>query len=169
MEDFTVKLDDQHNALENLIIGWRSRLEASLVKALPEDTQAPEFNEVPGFTLTTGTGEHVQPISNLQIDLRKLLRADALFTGNGGLYFYPDDFANTDVDPKKVAYHAKAAKIAKALLNALNRPNASYLELKALGSVFHCGRCNAPPQYMTWKNIVSVQIVIHHSQLTLAA
>jgi hypothetical protein len=159
-EQLTLYIEEKQEELNELIAAWRNTLESSMITMLPEDTRAPDFN-VPRFQLKIGAVEHDKPIENLPMDLKKLLRADVVFTcPHMRLHFYPDDFMHTDLSAEQVTYNAEAAKIAKALLNLLGRPDASYLELKTFGRAFQCGRCHSSAVYRTWKDIVSIAFVI---------
>ncbi|KAF8600101.1 hypothetical protein BDV93DRAFT_288021 [Ceratobasidium sp. AG-I] len=51
-------------------------------------------------------------------------------------------------------FDANHTGIAKALLSALGRPEATYLELKAVGNAFLCGRCYLDRRCKTWKQMI---------------
>ncbi|KAB5590866.1 Protein SFI1 [Ceratobasidium theobromae] len=153
LEQFIDKIEEQRHTLNGLIATWKNSIEARVTEVLPEDTREPDFDS-PGFTLVAsdGTGQ-LKPINDLPVDVRKLLRADIMFTVPH-LGFYPDDLMNAYTKADRITYHAEAAKIAKALLGVLGRPDAPYLDMKALGRAFQCGRCYRQSEYLTWKDIV---------------
>jgi hypothetical protein len=163
LEQFRLNLAEKQDELNQSITAWRNTLESSISGMLPEDTREPDFN-VPHFQLKITTVEHDKPIDGLAMDLKKLLRADVVFRGHHTrLHYYPDDFVCTDLNAEQVTYDAEAAKIAKALLNLLGRPDASYLELKTFGRAFQCGRCHSSAEYRTWKDIVRAAFAISTS------
>jgi hypothetical protein len=156
-DKFDLEFEEQQIVLSNSIANWRNELEANLVKMLPKNTHPPDFN-APGYTLTIGSEENDQPISSLPVDIQTLLRADATFRLHGTIYYYPDDFMEASLGFSRPTYGADTAKVAKRLLTMLGRPDASYLEMKAMGRVFQCGRCHSSPESMVWKSLVSVCI-----------
>ncbi|KAG8793059.1 hypothetical protein FRC12_003992 [Ceratobasidium sp. 428] len=161
LEDFDQALESSRTTLDSLALGWIKDLEKALVNLLPNESDGrkgePDLSSstqiaslIPEYTPTLGTG---QPITNLPPKTRRLLRADSVFARGDLVYFYSDDFHGTLSDRKNLIYHTKANAAAKALLSQLGLPNATYLQLKAAGSVFTCGRCEAN-RLMSWKSII---------------
>ncbi|KAG8731932.1 hypothetical protein FRC11_001504 [Ceratobasidium sp. 423] len=159
-EQFLVEFEEKKLLLQRSIAGWQGRLEEQLIGLLPKNTRPPNFALSP-FNMVVGTGESVQPISTLPEDTQKLLRADTIFSistpsDDSTPCYYPQDFSHFGTLIHNTYYHTKASEIAKALLNVLGSPDASYLGLRALEGTFWCGRC--PPAEagnLTWKEIVS--------------
>lgn len=165
MDKFELELPKKRLVFEQFITNWRCELETRLISDLPEGTCEPDFN-VPGLILTTGGGE---PITSLPLGIQKLLRADATMLGpHFSVNYFPDDFSDTNRGFSTNGYNPGAASIARALLHALGRPDATYLELKALGCVFQCGRCHASAKNQTWEELVSLGITLHIPHLSKA-
>ncbi|KAF8686260.1 hypothetical protein RHS04_00139 [Rhizoctonia solani] len=78
-EQFLNEFEAKKTGLQQLIGEWRHRLETQLIAALPKGTLRPTLESSP-FTMTIHTTEIVQPVDVLPGDIRKLLRADAIFT-----------------------------------------------------------------------------------------
>ncbi|CAE6437308.1 unnamed protein product [Rhizoctonia solani] len=159
-EQFLKYFQEKKSDLQQSITGWTRGLEAKLTIALPGDTQPPTFDASP-FTVTVRTSGSTQSVDTLPEDTRKLLRADAVFTtlpvtDYSQPHYYPHSFDHFGGDITKIVYHPHAHKISRALLSVLGIPDAAYLNLKALGKAFRCGRC---PQVISvsydWKDMVS--------------
>ncbi|CAE6520740.1 unnamed protein product [Rhizoctonia solani] len=135
-EEFQHYFINKQDDLKGQLCGWRVNLEAALVKTLPEDfkpvaTQHGRYNLGP---------ERPARDDDISTDLRTLLRADVIF--------------KYDHKPTPV-FDPISSAVAKAILNALHHPDASYLEMRALGPSFVCGRCTQDPSYLTWEEIVA--------------
>ncbi|CAE6455649.1 hypothetical protein BN14_03698 [Rhizoctonia solani AG-1 IB] len=165
-EQFLNEFEGKKSGLQDLITSWRHGLEAQLTAALPEDTQPPTFGASP-FSVTVRTSGGVQSLNTLPEDTQKLLRADATFivspttiAHSSKPHYYPHSFDNFGGEPAKVVYHHHAHNVSRALLSVLGIPDATYLNMKALGRAFRCGRC---PQAMStnrcWEDIVSHYLV----------
>ncbi|CAE6498622.1 unnamed protein product [Rhizoctonia solani] len=136
-------------------MGWRPNLEAALVKELPENL-APAEIESPDFSLRAHVGSKNPKIldNRLSLDPRKLLRADVRFMRHGRAVYYPEGFDTWTVNKSSSTFDPASSAIAKALLGPLQRPDASYLEMQALGVSFVCGRCSRESTYYTWDGII---------------
>ncbi|KAF8600134.1 hypothetical protein BDV93DRAFT_288581 [Ceratobasidium sp. AG-I] len=165
LETFNVELERMRPKLEELIQHWRSNVEETLVNLLlgnndsqTEDNQASTAEDpqalggnLPKFTLSLGTGSPVQSLGTLSTNMQQLLRADSVFNAESTVYFYPDDFSNLWFTG---TYNTDYTRIAKAFLSTLGRPDATYLEMKAAGKVFLCGRCHSNERGRTWKEMI---------------
>jgi hypothetical protein len=60
----------------------------------------------------------------------------------------------TPVELSRFTRNTKAEAIAKPLLKNMGMPDVAYMELKALGAGFTCGRCYTRKR-MTWEDIVT--------------
>ncbi|KAG8791511.1 hypothetical protein FRC12_008999 [Ceratobasidium sp. 428] len=176
MEGLELHLAGIRPTLDALLLDWRSNLERDFAKLLPVDmdliagslgsltsglgtNNTATARSIPEFTILVG-GE---PTSSLPSDTQKLLRADAIFhrTNNTTYYYYPEDFAPLwPAVPSTTIWHfnEEASKIAKALLVALGNPNVTFLQLKAAGPAFSCGRC-VSRNCATWREMVCTSIV----------
>ncbi|KAG8772083.1 hypothetical protein FRC12_003252 [Ceratobasidium sp. 428] len=175
MEDFELHLARIRPTLDTLLLEWRLNLERDLAKLLPANMDSiagsPESatstlgtnitataRPIPDFTILVG-GE---PAGNLPSDTQKLLRADAIFhrANNTAYYYhYPEDFAYLRPTLSNTwHFNVEASKVAKALLINLGNPNATYLQLKAAGPAFSCGRC-VSRNCTTWREMVCNSIV----------
>lgn len=123
------------------------------------------------FTLPDGTT--TEDLDELPDDLRLLLRADTLFTSSARPPFYPDllpgnskssstyfgpnrDFGQV-WDPEEVERDDDGSATARALLELIGVPDATYPQMKASGQAFVCQRCNYElPD--SWDGIVSLPI-----------
>lgn len=152
MDTFELEFPTKAAQLSQLIDEARSAFEGRLVQMLPNDTQ-PVDSQGTEFDLVAVTDEDAQSLDILPLGTRKLLRADAIFKTSNGLLFYPSDFCWPG-DPSHPTYDSDSASLAQSLLNTLGRSNASYLEMKALGRSFVCGRCNYRQICYTWKELI---------------
>ncbi|KAG9092795.1 hypothetical protein FRC06_011785, partial [Ceratobasidium sp. 370] len=157
MEDFEFALAVMRPTLDQLLAEWRVKLEELLVGRLPCDNRlATEGSPVPVLDKETSTSSDLapklaievdsQPIGNLPVDTQRLLRADVVWSKPFADIpcFYTDDFQGiygSTVD--SMSFHTQASEIAKVLLATLGYPNATYIQVKAVGPAFTCGRCCA--------------------------
>jgi hypothetical protein len=160
-EAFDQKLEEARSAIDEPLLEWRNDLERTLITILPKehrgggsttsakDNMAQTANPIPKYNIVVGT-ELDMPITSLPLDIQRLLRADSVFMRQNVINFYPDDFHNQWID--SFTYGAQSVTIAQALLALLGLRDATYLQMKAAGRKFVCGRCNI--KRMTWKDIV---------------
>ncbi|CAE6485469.1 unnamed protein product [Rhizoctonia solani] len=166
------------NLINNAISKWRSRFEGYLIDLVNDGRNARrrDFlmgNELTEETvpfssqLTTASYAHITPGNNV------LFRADSVFSYNGHTpSFYPRSFTSRfggeltvtrplgggvtilDVICSSVEYHAEGVSYASALLKELGRPDASYIEMEALGERLICSRCPSLVVH-TWTSLIS--------------
>ncbi|KAF8677349.1 hypothetical protein RHS04_06104 [Rhizoctonia solani] len=152
--DFTNKRVD---IVEQLYKGRVCIIQEDLIKKIPDDL-VPVDVQTPSFYLQghIGSGDTSIPDDPLSTNLRKLLRADVVLKKEDKSMYYPEglDAWTLEVFRSSVRYDPELSKIAKALLNTLQHPNACYLEMRTLGKVFLCGRCTREPHYHTWNGIL---------------
>ncbi|KAH7326839.1 hypothetical protein B0J17DRAFT_772208 [Rhizoctonia solani] len=124
----------------------------TLVKTLPEVFKPAEIQSS-WFSLEA----HVLPEysskseDRLSEDLRTLLRVDVIFEYDH----------KPTIDARTPTHDTASSTVAKTILNTLQRPDASYLEMQVLGRSFLCTRCTSDPHYLTWKGIVSHFVYEH--------
>ncbi|KAG8686855.1 hypothetical protein FRC09_013878 [Ceratobasidium sp. 395] len=171
MEDFELRLAGIRPTLDTLLLEWRTNLEKDLIKLLPANTNsivssleagtsalrtqnAVDLRSVPEVSILVG-GESA---TSLPSDTRKLLRADTIFHRIQNIvHYYPDNFApvwSTPTDTAVWRFNVEASKVARVLLVALGNVDATYLQLKAAGPAFSCGRC-ATRNCVTWREMIS--------------
>ncbi|GAB1518613.1 hypothetical protein RhiTH_001676 [Rhizoctonia solani] len=152
--DFT---DKRVDIVEQLYKGRVCIIQEDLIKKIPDDL-VPVDVQTPSFYLQghIGSGDTSIPDDPLSVNLRKLLRADVVLKKEDKSVYYPEglDAWTLEVFRSSVRYDPELSKIAKALLNTLQHPNACYLEMRTLGKVFLCGRCTREPHYHTWNGIL---------------
>lgn len=132
---------------------------------------------LPGSTVefTKPDGTTTADIRELPEDLQLLLRADVVFKSSrksGRRHTYPGvvpsalpgfhDYKGSDChslgdrwDPEIVSRDDSASAVARALLEWVGRPNATFAEMRVLGATFQCGRCQHLDPY-TWEQLVSL-------------
>ncbi|KAG9083140.1 hypothetical protein FS749_006267 [Ceratobasidium sp. UAMH 11750] len=165
---------------ENRLATWRNGIESQLINNLdlerkPGARTVLKIQESTGFTkmlpphtrflLRADTIFKSPPVEQNQINQRYNPEPQTSRLTIHSLYYYPDLLISPegarmrDVNPGDVTglsrftRHTEAEIIVKALLANLGIPDVAYMELKAIGAGFTCGRCyNKRP--VTWKNIV---------------
>jgi hypothetical protein len=165
-ETFNQKLEEARITLDEALLEWRNNFEQALIKKLPKEPTSSEtedlaggdkaqpVNPSPEYILVASAGLGTQAMTSLPLDLQQLLRADSVYMRRDKVYFYPDDFCYEYIDDDSFVYEAQPAKIVKALLASLGLRDATYLEMKAAGRRFVCGRCYVSRR-MSWKDMVS--------------
>ncbi|KAG9081331.1 hypothetical protein FRC06_005631 [Ceratobasidium sp. 370] len=167
MEDFELALAAMLPTLETMLLEWRVDLEQRLIQLLPPDdeptresSQGPTQGIGAAMTPNLVSGSTVlvngQSIGDLPLGVRRLLRADVIFgPGAPSLQFYPESFAYlwATPDPSTYRYNEEVSGMSKALLASLGRPDATYLQMKELGSAFSCGRCTSR-NCVTWRELL---------------
>ncbi|KAG9088127.1 hypothetical protein FS749_002404 [Ceratobasidium sp. UAMH 11750] len=167
MEDFELALAAMRPALETAVLGWRANFEQSLIELLPPDDEATgEGSQSP----TQGAGAVItsdsvleprilvngRPMGDLSLGTRRLLRADTIFDrGDTSIKLYPESFAPqwSTPDLSVYRYNEELSKMSKALLASMGYANSTYLQMKALGPAFSCGRC-VSRNCVTWREML---------------
>lgn len=162
-EELALALEKSRPTFDKLVLDWINELEQTLVELLPDepadcggklrdtDETTPLNIPIPRYILIM-CGDSKIRLTSLTGNLRRLLRADTVFMRGTQHVFYPDDFSGI-FDKNTISYDPEAAKISQALLSLLGRPNSTYLEMKAAGAIFACGRCIAD-RAMCWKDLI---------------
>ncbi|KAG9097615.1 hypothetical protein FS749_005905 [Ceratobasidium sp. UAMH 11750] len=164
MEDFELALAAMRPTLEIIIQEWRINLERSLIELLPAvDDPTAEGSQGTGTAMTSNPMlestvlMNGQPIGDISLGAHRLLRADAVFDrGLATPQYYPDSFAYLWTAPHYSVhkYNEEVSQLSKALLACLGHPNATYLQIKALGPAFSCGRCISR-NCVTWRELLA--------------
>ncbi|QRW07527.1 Synaptobrevin [Ceratobasidium sp. AG-Ba] len=166
MEELDSALQESRPTFDKLVIGWIKELEQTLIGLLPEeatssgdktlvndDPPAQLVASIPNYNLVISGNSENCPFSSLPWNLQRLLRADTIFVRLTTPVYYPDDFSAMRVDIKHLSFRPQTAGIARALLKFLGRPDATFLEMKAAGAAFACGRCKVDKP-MTWVELI---------------
>lgn len=151
----------------------------------PDFAPHPGVGDLPTFNIVLGSAKNPNEnqLHHLRPDSLLLLRADSVFKeapspDRGSMresdpLFYPallnlptryqafdrdgsvDPSIEDQWDIGRVLHFGAAEIAARALLKCLGRPNAMFLELKALGAGFTCGRCHFEEgRGKTWAEMV---------------
>ncbi|QRV92643.1 hypothetical protein RhiJN_20661 [Ceratobasidium sp. AG-Ba] len=162
-EEFQAALDQTQLALTDLLVEWKAKVEKTIASRLPSD---------PAFSATINSPREPEgetcsiipeldilvdshPIDSLPLDIQRLFRADTIFTCSSLVSVYPDDMQDSyESEISSWRYNGELSNIARALLVNFGRPNANYLDVKAIGSYFACGRC-CTHSCVTWKQLVT--------------
>lgn len=155
---FELELQARNDQLIQLVKNWRTKLKLGLVRLIPGDRS---INHSQGMDVNLANSpNNITQITDCSTaEERKLFRADTIFTrqdGSHSLITYPEDFFQRENSVDGLIYDAKGVNTAKALLSALEWPDALHLEMEKLGSAFLCGRCSHPPELQTWKEMVKI-------------
>ena len=159
---------EQHGEQINAIISeWRLYIEGYMAELLRNGRVPDGLEEAtPAPILPVGESEP-DPFDNVSDDLKILLRADSLFESTSSPFmtafnystpfvvphFSSSAFPRERIDLTKYRRHSEAQKFAGVLLAEMGKPNASFLELKSIGSQFMCGRCHDDSVY-NWEEMV---------------
>ncbi|KAG8775630.1 hypothetical protein FRC12_001359 [Ceratobasidium sp. 428] len=165
--------------LEAMLTDWRTEIELQLVENL-------DLERKPGDKTTLMIQGSTELAGKLSAHTRFLLRADTIFKASveqtqvgqwyhprlpeqtiHSLYYYPDLLvspgstrsSDAKVDISRFTRHTEAERIAKVLLADLGMSDVAYMELKAAGPGFKCGRCYFK-EWVTWEDIV-----IHYREM----
>ncbi|QRV77840.1 hypothetical protein RhiJN_05855 [Ceratobasidium sp. AG-Ba] len=165
-EEFEAILEEQGPTFMDLLIEWRTQSERALASRLPTDTLTcreshagkvlgessdPLSNAISKLDILVDS----RPIRDVSLDVQRLLRADAVFSRYTSFEYYPEDMQDSySSEANAWRYDEEKSNIAKALLTSLGRPDATYLEMKAMGDSFTCGRCCAR-NCVTWRQLVN--------------
>ncbi|CUA70351.1 hypothetical protein RSOLAG22IIIB_00710 [Rhizoctonia solani] len=172
-----VKFRASANLVTNAISKWRARLESHLIGLANDNRKARkrdypignELIEEPApfsSRLVAGSYSHITPRNNF------LFRADSVFSHKHVPLFYPRNFTPwfdtaftiarppeadrsvLDVICSSVTFHPEGAGYAAAVLKELGRPDASHVEMEALGERFICNRCLSRTVH-SWTSLIS--------------
>ncbi|KAJ1308459.1 hypothetical protein OPQ81_004163 [Rhizoctonia solani] len=131
--------------------------------------------------LTTASYDYVTSQNNV------LFRADSVFSYNGHApVFYPgnftslfdieftvarspeEDVAILDLVCSRVKYCVQGASYVSAVLKELGRPDASHIEMEALGERFICGRCPSRTIH-TWTSLISHVLHAYNCEISISS
>ncbi|CAE6415806.1 unnamed protein product [Rhizoctonia solani] len=162
-ETFELEIQTKDSDIEHAAQAWRDVLELALLNLLPTDTRPAEV-ETSEYKLVLGNSRDTRPLDLLSVECRKLLRADSIFClrtpllsfKSRGLLYYPEDFQSQFKisDRTNLQCHDVAARIAKALLCAIELPDASYIAMNTVTRLYQCGRCDDKPVFYLWKELL---------------
>ncbi|CAE6473669.1 unnamed protein product [Rhizoctonia solani] len=164
LETFRGELENKKRYFMKEFSSWRPNLEAALAKTLPMGTTPTEV-QTSEFDLKAfiNDGSMTETNTRLSRDLRCLLRADAVFKHKDvpKSVYYPDGFIGWTINELMPTYDIESSRVTIAILNELQRPDASYLEMQAHGRSFLCARCANDSGYLPWEGIVDHYVHEH--------
>ncbi|KAH7332971.1 hypothetical protein B0J17DRAFT_677073 [Rhizoctonia solani] len=161
VEEMEARFEEKRQEIEGLVTQWQNRIQSQLVSRLREGYANQGETVRPIITISNdGPG----PLANVSDDLKLLLRADSLFHStptlsnlksplsfgtiissaglSGSLSVYSSVIPRPTPNLDNIQWYSEAHEAARELLADMGRPDASYLEMKGVGSVFACGRCH---------------------------
>ncbi|QRV82284.1 hypothetical protein RhiJN_10299 [Ceratobasidium sp. AG-Ba] len=178
-EDRTVEeMEQQFNLHRPEIIRhankWVDDIQDHLVELLRKAREEDGLSRDIPPALAVAPGDSPDLLETKTLNLKILLRADSLFesgrldqhlpvvydaaVSNGyppahRFLYGPPLGPELGLDVTKIKRHIKAQQAARMLLECIGKPNAAFLEMKAVGRVYRCGRCHERTSY-TWEGIV---------------
>ncbi|CAE6469350.1 unnamed protein product [Rhizoctonia solani] len=172
VEEMEARFEEKREEVEGLVTEWQNRIQSQVVGRLREGYTSQGETIRPTITVSN---EGPDPLANVSDDLKLLLRADSFFydTQTFSSLKVPVSFstmissaglsgslsAYASVIPRPVPnldhyqWYPEAHEAARELLADMGRPDASYLEMKGVGSAFACGRCHETDS-RNWEKMV---------------
>jgi hypothetical protein len=156
IEEMTSRFEEHREQITQLIVDWGKRVKKEWASTLREGRKKDGLVMDPPRPRLPSSEAGSDPFEYADADTSLLLRADSFFTCTD----YESDIRSYDVlipslhlgrspkghegpfDLSTYIFHSQASAIARALLAALGRPDASGTEFNAGSSKwFRCGRC----------------------------
>ncbi|CAE6343318.1 unnamed protein product, partial [Rhizoctonia solani] len=172
MED---KFEKHREEIEALIADWASTAQAHCIGLLRTGPQVRgDILRPTAIVYDDGS----DPLINFSDDLKRLLRADSFFYKTrsfgypvkepltyGGVFSSDSSRessfvqqlsgvpSQSSLNMDQICLHREAQEVARVILADMGRPDASYLEMTAVGANFVCGRCH-DADHMTWEQLI---------------
>lgn len=177
--EMEIRFMEHREEIDGLISGWRAQTEGHLAELLRKGRVLDALEETAPTPILPVVEPEPNPLDNVSDDLKILLRADSLFDSLSGPYgapvtyhslISPQGYSGYEVprgyplNLTRYKCQAEAQVFARALLAGLGKPDASFLEMKSVGSRFMCGRCHSG-SYYTWETMVRLSSVARTSHL----
>ncbi|KAG8726184.1 hypothetical protein FRC11_000654, partial [Ceratobasidium sp. 423] len=180
VEDMEATFEEHREEIEAMVAEWRDRIHTHLANELRDGYESQGEVLRPTIAILNNDPD---PLANVSDDLKLLLRADSFFRKtvssylsqplsygtilsserlNGIQSVYGSTTTRAAPSLDNIHWHPEAHEVARGLLADLGRPDASYLEMKGVGSVFACGRCHET-EVRNWEGMV--QHYIEQKQL----
>ncbi|EUC56344.1 F-box protein [Rhizoctonia solani AG-3 Rhs1AP] len=153
LEDVKVLFDAHRKEVEEQARTWRGKIERGLTQKVLLDEGLPPLSDIVEVNGSTDSTASLSPLTQL------LLRADTIFTTSKDasydekLLHYPFFIPTKDafwsygwpqtICVSQYVFHSKACEVARALLDDLDKPDASGLDMNSAGNAFRCGRCTS--------------------------
>ncbi|QRV99027.1 valine-tRNA ligase [Ceratobasidium sp. AG-Ba] len=175
VEEVEKKLEERKAEIQAKAVEWRTDVEKQLIERLESSSDGTQLKDE--LVIAGGTNLAAE----LPRNTRMLLRADTIFQEEESAYplgvdeplYYPCFVSSTNdtldyddgprcmwtkkdtkvINPALFKRNASAGRIVKFMLQNLGMPDASHIELNAMGERFMCARCvDAGPQ--SWTSLV---------------
>jgi hypothetical protein len=181
--EMETQLEEHRAEIGTELNDWISRVESRVAKLLRIAREADDLTpEAPDLTLPVEEGSTANLLQDVSADLKLLLRADSLFESTRSASLPPLAYdamiasgyghtydplrgmraSKTPLDFTKFKCHTGAQTAARALLEDLGKPDATYLEMRSPGQRYACGRCHDGAA-KTWEEIVGSFTRLHCS------
>ncbi|CAE6491888.1 unnamed protein product [Rhizoctonia solani] len=170
LEEVKVLFDAHREEVEKETEAWRTRIECRLTQKILLDESLPPLSDIVEVNGSTHSTMSLPPLTQL------LLRADTIFATSKDTSFddqilhYPLFIPTKDkfwsygwpqtICVNQYAFHTKACEVARALLQDLDKPDASGLEMNSVGKVFRCKRCTFLRPF-NWDGIIKHYLYEH--------
>ncbi|CCO34329.1 hypothetical protein BN14_08426 [Rhizoctonia solani AG-1 IB] len=179
--EMEAKFSQHRDEVLALVTEWKGQIQSQLVSLLRTALDDKDETLRPTISISN---EEPNPLANVSDDTKLLLRADSLFHNPtppmvvkqpltygsilswkdlmGSRSLYGSSIAQTPPNFDNIQWYAEAHEVAREILADLGKPDASYLEMKSVGSVFVCGRCHEISS-RTWEAMV--QHYVEHKRI----
>lgn len=183
-----IRFKGHHEDIEALILDWRIKTEGYMAELIRKGRESDGLKKIAAAPVLPVGEFEPNPFDGISDDLKLLFRADSLFESASpkipvsydrrlesrdywGLCEVQEEDSSSDevrpLDLSKFKRHAKAQEVARALLKAIGKPDACFLELQNVGPRFKCGRCRTNST-QSWVSMVRLSPHILYSILTKA-
>ncbi|KAG8735062.1 hypothetical protein FRC10_011019 [Ceratobasidium sp. 414] len=180
IETVSTRFTENLSNFENRLVTWRNEAELQLINNLGLERK-PDARTVLKIQESTASTKKLPPHTRFLLRADTIFKALPIEQNQTSqwhdpgshasrptihsLYYYPDLLISPEgaqprdvkpedlVDLSRFTRHTEAEKIVRALLANLGMPDVAYMELKAIGAGFTCGRCYNR-RSVTWENIV---------------
>ncbi|CAE6435959.1 unnamed protein product [Rhizoctonia solani] len=174
VKEIIILFEKNQEAIQNLVAEWKHRIESRFANLVRHG----RGSHVSGDSLQSTWLEPEKgsdPFADLTDDHKLLLRADALFYDTSSVFpnllltygtiLHQERLSGSSTSssnsalPQSLLYFdqyrvcPEVQAMARALMASMQIPNASYLELSAIGAGFRCERCHELP-FATWEQLV---------------
>ncbi|KAG8693327.1 hypothetical protein FRC08_009194 [Ceratobasidium sp. 394] len=182
VEDMCERVDMVLPEITGEANGWIDEVETHLADLLRDGREEDGLDsDVPDLTLPVVGDSTTDPLEDITVNQKLLLRADSLFVSNkstgrhvpvvydalvasGYSYTHAHDTlhilrcSKAPLDLSKFKRHVGAQAAARKLLESVDKPDATFLEMRSAGQNYMCGRCHDLTPH-TWEEMVQHYVV----------